>query len=340
MKIIVTGGAGYIGSHTLVDLLTAGHEVCVLDSFCNSSHEALARIAQITGKSFAHHEADIRDKAALNRIFAEFHPEAVVHFAGLKAVGKSVENPLEYYDVNVNGTICLLQSMKEAKCNRIVFSSSATVYGEPRYTPIDEAHPCAPTNPYGRTKLMAEQILADWQKATPLAGVVLLRYFNPVGAHHSGLIGEYPRGVPNNLMPTIGMVATGRLPQVNIFGNNYPTPDGTGLRDYIHVQDLALAHLAALAFVARSPTVNTFNIGTGTGLSVLTLISNYEQASKRAIPVLYAERREGDVAVCVADPRRANEKLNWSPRYGVAKMCSSAWKWQSSIRDSFLNAHA
>lgn len=336
-NILVTGGAGYIGSHTLVALLNAGYDVCAIDNFTNSSPSSLQSVSTITRRHFSQHRLDIRSSICLNRVFDEFKPEAVIHFAGLKAVGASAQHPLEYYDVNVGGTVRLLNAMAQVGCKRIVFSSSATVYGEPQYTPIDENHPCAPTNPYGRTKLMAEQILTDWQKANPSAGVVLLRYFNPVGAHSSGLIGEEPPGLPNNLMPTIGQVATGKLPHVKIFGNDYPTKDGTGIRDYIHVEDLAGAHLAALGFVASSLAVHTFNIGTGAGLSVLGLISSYEQASKQRIPVVYGARRKGDIAACVADPGLANASLKWSARYSVAEMCSSAWKWHSSNRDSFQN---
>lgn len=324
MRVLVTGGAGYIGTHTLVDLLAKGHEVCVVDNFSNSEKTALDRVSEISGKTIPYCEADIREKSALQRIFEDFRPEAVVHFAGLKAVGESVEQPLRYYDVNVTGTLCLLAAMDQVACKKIVFSSSATVYGEPKYLPIDEEHPCSPTNPYGRTKLMCEQILTDWQKASPNSSAMLLRYFNPVGAHDSGLLGENPQGTPNNLFPFLAQVAVGKRKKLLIFGDDYETPDGTGIRDYIHVVDLAKAHVRALESVHNSH-LHIFNIGSGRGYSVFEIIKAFSYASGRIIPWEVVSRRDGDIAVSVAQADRASSELGWQAELGLNEMCISAW---------------
>ena len=330
MRILVTGGAGYIGSHTLVELLAKSHEVCVVDNFCNSDKTALDRVSEISGKTFPHFEADIRDKSELQRIFQDFEPEAVIHFAGLKAVGESVEQPLRFYDVNVSGTLCLLAAMDLAGCKKIVFSSSATVYGEPKYLPIDEDHPCSPTNPYGRTKLIGEQILTDWQKATPNSSVVLLRYFNPVGAHESGLIGENPCGTPNNLFPYLAQVAVGKREKLLIFGDDYETPDGTGIRDYIHVVDLSRAHVAALE-KATTSGLQTFNIGTGQGYSVMEMVNAFSLALGHDIPFKMVQRRSGDVAVCYSATQKSNRDLEWEAKRSLETMCKSALVWQNNI---------
>jgi UDP-glucose 4-epimerase len=328
MRVLVTGGAGYIGSHTLIELHARGHEICVVDNFDNSSPEALRRVAEIIGTDFPHHRSDIRDRAAMDQIMADFQPEAVIHFAGLKAVGESAQLPLHYYDVNISGTLSLLNSMTTVECRRIVFSSSATVYGVPQYLPFDEAHPCTPTNVYGRTKHMAEQVLSDWQNATPDASVVLLRYFNPVGAHPSGRIGEDPSGMPNNLMPFVAQVAVGRRDKLRIFGDDYDTPDGTGVRDYIHVTDLARAHVAAIDHATENVGTQAFNIGTGQGNSVLEMVAAFTRASKREIAYEIAPRRPGDIASSVADPSKANTVLGWSAELGLEEMCASTWAWQ------------
>jgi UDP-glucose 4-epimerase len=327
MRVLVTGGAGYIGSHTLVELCARGDEVCVVDTCATSSPRALDRVAEMTGASVAHHRVDVRDRAGLEGVLTAFHPEAVIHFAGLKAVGESTERPLDYYDVNLRGTLTLLQAMTATGCGRIVFSSSATVYGEPQYLPYDEAHPLRPESVYGRTKLMAEQMLRDWQAATPGSAAMLLRYFNPVGAHPSGRIGEDPRGVPNNLMPYIAQVAVGRRERLSVYGDDYDTPDGTGVRDYIHVVDLARAHLAALDHAATGPGARVFNIGTGTGYSVLQMVQAFKRASNREIPYQVVARRPGDIARMQADPREANQVLGWQAAHGLDEMCASAWAW-------------
>ena len=329
MRVFVTGGAGYIGSHTILELLRAGHEVFSCDNYCNSSPEALRRVRRLANADFGEAIVDIRDTARLKEVMVEFAPEAVVHFAGLKAVGASAKVPLEYYDNNVVGTLRLLQAMNGAGCKRIVFSSSATVYGEPKYLPYDEAHPLAPANTYGRTKLMAEQVISDWQGATNDASASLLRYFNPVGAHPSGEIGEDPNGVPDNLMPYIAQVAVGRRPYLNVFGADYDTRDGTGERDYIHVVDLARAHVAALDFVDRSLGCEPFNIGSGAALSVMDMVRGFETASGRPIPVEMAGRREGDLASYFADAGKANKLLDWQAELGLEDICRSTWTWQS-----------
>lgn len=335
MRVLVTGGAGYIGSHTLISLRQMGHEVCVIDNFDNSSPDVLVRVAELSGGPFEHHRADIRDSAAINPILDGFRPDAVIHFAGLKAVGESGQVPLRYYDVNVTGTLRLLEAMDSAGCRRIVFSSSATVYGQPQYLPFDEKHPCAPNNAYGRTKHMAEQILTDWQAATPDSSVVLLRYFNPVGAHPSGRIGEDPRDIPNNLMPFVAQVAVGRRPRLSVFGDDYDTPDGTGVRDYIHVSDLARAHGAALDNAARQNGTRIYNIGTGQGYSVLDMVQAFGRASGREIAYEIVPRRDGDIARSLADPSLANAELGWSAEFGLDEMCASTWRWQSQNPDGY-----
>ncbi|MFC0103575.1 UDP-glucose 4-epimerase GalE [Sphingopyxis terrae] len=335
MKVFVTGGAGYIGSHTLVQLLAAGHEVCVFDNFANSSPVALDRVRQLTNRDMGLVEADIRDADALRNAVTTFAPDAVVHFAGLKAVGESSDLPLLYYQTNVSGTMNLLAAMDAAGCKRIVFSSSATVYGEAHYLPFDEDHPIAPANPYGRTKAMAEGVIADWAKATPDASAVLLRYFNPVGAHESGRIGEDPQGIPNNLMPFIAQVAVGRREKLAIFGADYDTRDGTGERDYIHVVDLAAAHLAAIDYSARACGCEAINVGTGTGITVKELVAAYERACGHAIAVEIAPRRPGDVASSYARTDKARERLGWTAKLNVEAMCADSWKWQSENPEGY-----
>lgn len=335
MKIFVTGGAGYIGSHTLVALLTAGHEVCVFDNYCNSSPVALARVRQLTNRDLTAIEADIRDAGALRQALIDFEPDAVVHFAGLKAVGESNDVPLDYYQTNVTGSMNLLAAMDAAGCRRIVFSSSATVYGEPHYLPFDEDHPIAPTNPYGRTKAMAEEIIRDWTIATPGSSAVLLRYFNPVGAHESGRIGEDPQGIPNNLVPFVAQVAVGRREKLSIFGVDYDTRDGTGERDYIHVVDLAAAHVAAIEYAARAERCEAINVGTGRGITVKELVAAYERACGHEIPVAVAERRPGDVASSYATTAKAEGLLKWQANLGIDAMCASSWHWQSGNPEGF-----
>lgn len=329
MKVVLTGGAGYIGTHTLLELLAREHDICVVDNFSNSCPEALNRTRQLSNRDFLTEEADIRDRDRLTAIFAGFQPDAVIHFAGLKAVGEGEAKPVEYYDTNVTGTLTLLDAMKASDCERIIFSSSATVYGDPQYLPLDEAHPCAPASVYGRTKLMAEQILTDWTRARPGSGTVILRYFNPVGAHESGRIGEDPQGIPNNLMPFIAQVAVGRRGKLAIFGGDYNTPDGTGIRDYIHVVDLARAHVAALDYAALHEGAEVFNIGTGTGTSVRDMLTAYSKACGRELPSETVTRRPGDIAACYADVSFAREALKWDADYTVDDMCASSWKWQS-----------
>lgn len=331
--ILVTGGTGYIGSHTVVELLAAGKDVLILDNYANSSPKVLERIAKISGRRPAFREGDIRDVDGLCALFAAHRIEAVIHFAGLKAVGESVEQPLTYYDNNVNGTLCLLQAMRQAGVRRLVFSSSATVYGDPHHVPIREDFPLQATNPYGRSKLMVEEMLRDLQRAEADWQIAILRYFNPVGAHPSGLIGENPNGIPNNLMPFVAQVAVGKRAQLSVFGNDYPTPDGTGVRDYIHVVDLAQGHLAALAALARSGQSLTVNLGTGQGYSVLDMVRAFEAASGRPVPYQIVARRAGDIATCYADPQLAGELLGWQARRGIGEMCADAWRWQSKNPD-------
>ena len=331
--ILVTGGAGYIGSHTCVELLQAGFEVTVFDNFSNSHPEALARVQRITGKPVPLVRGDCRDRAALAAAMRASKATAVIHFAGLKAVGESVEQTLSYYDNDVVGTLRLLEAMGECGVKQLVFSSSATVYGDPQRLPLTEDHPLSATNPYGRSKLMVEEILRDLQKSDASWRLCILRYFNPVGAHASGLIGEDPRGVPNNLLPFVAQVAVGRRASLNVWGGDYPTPDGTGVRDYIHVVDLALGHLKALQALERSRQMTeclTVNLGTGNGYSVLEIVKAFEQASGKPVPYQVAARRPGDIASCYADPQHAQSQLGWRAERGLAEMCADAWRWQSA----------
>ena len=336
MRILITGGAGYIGSHTLLELLSKQHEICVLDNYSNSSPEALARVAQLTNVGFRQIEGDVRDGDSLNSIFKDFTPEAVIHFAGLKAVGESTSSPLKYYEQNVYGTISLLQAMNAAGCSNLVFSSSATVYGEPQYLPFDEHHPCAPTNPYGRTKYFIEEMVKDWAAANPDASAVLLRYFNPVGAHSSGVIGEDPNDIPNNLMPYISQVAVGKLARLQVFGDDYDTRDGSGLRDYVHVVDLARAHVSALDYAVRSQSIEVFNIGTGEGATVFEVIRAFEAASERVVAYDIVQRRPGDVAASIANPAKARDLLGWRAGLDLDDICRDAWNWQSKNPNGYI----
>jgi len=332
--ILVTGGAGYIGSHTCVELLRAGHNITVFDNFCNSHPESLERVQRITGKRFRFIRDDIRDRGALVTALRESGAQSVIHFAGLKAVGESVQQPLSYYDNNVVGSMRLLEAMGICGVKTLVFSSSATVYGDPQRLPLTEDHPLSATNPYGQTKLTVEQMLRDLQRSDTSWRIGILRYFNPVGAHESGLIGEDPQGTPNNLMPFVAQVAVGLRPHLNVFGNDYPTPDGTGVRDYIHVADLALGHLKALEALRRSPAeCLTVNLGTGTGYSVREIVRAFEEASGKRVAYTVAPRRPGDVAACYADPSKAATLLGWRAERNLADMCADAWRWQS------LNPH-
>ena len=329
MNILITGGAGYIGSHTAIELINAGYEVVIVDNLCNSSAVVLDRIQEITGKSVKFYEIDTRDSKKLRVVFEENKIDAVIHFAALKAVGESVEKPLEYYDNNLTNTITVLKLMKEFGVDKFVFSSSATVYGNPETCPIREDFPLSTTNPYGTTKLMIEDMLRDICKANKDFNVAILRYFNPIGAHESGLIGEEPHGIPNNLMPYITKVAIGQLKQLSVFGNDYDTHDGTGVRDYIHVVDLANGHVKALEKLNQKPGLVTYNLGTGTGYSVLDLVKAFEKASGVEIPYKIVERRAGDIAMCYADPTKAQKELGWVAKYDVNKMCQDSWNWQS-----------
>lgn len=333
MKIFVTGGAGYIGTHTCVELLNAGYEVVIYDNLCNSSAEALRRVETITGKSLLFIQGDIRDESALSH--AMVGCDGVIHFAGLKAVGESVAAPLEYYDNNVHGTLCLLRAMKTNGIKTLVFSSSATVYGDPDYLPLDEKHPLRTTNPYGQTKLVIEDILRDLYKSDPTWQIMILRYFNPVGAHESGLIGEDPQGIPNNLMPFVAQVAIGRREQLSVFGGDYPTPDGTGVRDYIHVVDLAQGHLKALESLTI-PQCTPINLGTGTGYSVLDIVKAFEKASQKPIPYTIAPRRDGDIASCYADPKGALKLIGWSAQRSLEQMCQDTWNFQLTNPKGYL----
>ena len=329
--ILVTGGAGYIGSHTCVELLDAGYDVVVVDNLCNSSRESLNRVEKITGKSVKFYEADIADKDAMTKIFQENDIFGVIHFAGLKAVGESVQKPLEYYQNNISGTLNMCEVMREQGVKNIIFSSSATVYGDPETVPITEKCPKGQcTNPYGWTKSMLEQILTDIQKADEEWNVILLRYFNPIGAHKSGMIGEDPNDIPNNLMPYVMKVAIGELPHVNVFGNDYDTPDGTGVRDYIHVVDLAVGHVKAIRKIEESPGIKIYNLGTGKGYSVLEVIDNVSKAVGKDIPYVIAERRAGDIAECYSDATLAKEELGWTAQYGIKEMCEDSWNWQKN----------
>ncbi len=329
MKILVTGGAGYIGCHTLITLLENGHEVVVIDNLSNSSEISLQRVEQITGQTIPFIKGDVLDKACLRNIFATNQIDAVIHFAGLKAVGESVELPLKYYQNNVVGTLTLCQIMSEFNCLNLVFSSSATVYGDPETVPINESFPTSATNPYGRSKLMVEEILQDFYKANSNWNFAILRYFNPVGAHKSGLIGEDPNGIPNNLMPYISQVAVGKLATLSVFGGDYDTPDGTGVRDYIHVVDLAQGHLQAVALLNQKPGVAIINLGTGKGYSVLEMVKEFEVASNKLINYQIVERRAGDIASCWADPTKAKNELSWSAELGLTDMMQDQWRWQS-----------
>ena len=338
MSILVTGGTGYIGSHTVVELLSAGYEVVVLDNLSNSSKESLRRVEEITGKAVPFYEADISDRDALESIFAKEKIDCCIHFAGLKAVGESVQKPWEYYSNNVAGTLVLVDVMRKHGAKNIIFSSSATVYGDPDCVPITEAAPrkeC--TNPYGTTKSMLEQILTDIQKADPEWNVVLLRYFNPIGAHESGRIGENPSGIPNNLMPYITQVAVGKRERLGVFGNDYDTPDGTGVRDYIHVVDLAKGHVAALSMIEKKAGLKIYNLGTGNGTSVLELVKTFEEVNGVKIPYEIMPRRAGDIATNYADPALAREELGWSATLDIRRMCEDSWRWQNNNPNGFEN---
>ncbi len=326
--ILVTGGCGYIGSHTTLELLNKGYDVVVVDNFSNSSYEALARVQKITGKRVTFYEADIRDSVKMEEIFQKHTFDAVIHFAAFKAVGESCKLPLKYYENNISGTVSLLQIMEKYGVKKVIFSSSATVYGDPERLPLDESCRLSTTNPYGSTKLMMEMIMQDLYKADKEWNIILLRYFNPVGAHESGLIGEDPKGIPNNLMPYVAQVASGKLACINVFGNDYDTPDGTGVRDYIHVVDLALGHIAAIEQCNESG-VHIYNLGTGHGYSVLDMIHAFEKACGKTLPYKICERRPGDIAACYAAPDKAKKELKWEARFGIEEMCADQWKWQS-----------
>ena len=329
MKVLVTGGAGYIGSHTTIELLSAGHDVIIVDNFSNSSPIVLDRIKLISQREFRFYEVDITDRAKLEVVFEENKIDAVIHFAALKAVGESVEKPLEYYINNITSSLVLFDLMKKYGVKKFVFSSSATVYGDPERCPILEDFPLSVTNPYGRTKLMIEDILRDICFADKSLDVAILRYFNPIGAHKSGLIGEEPEGIPNNIMPYITKVAIGSLPHLNVFGDDYDTLDGTGVRDYIHVVDLAEGHVKALEKLNENPGLVTYNLGTGKGYSVLQLVNAFSKASDKAIPYVITGRRPGDIAMCYADPSKAKRELEWEAKYGIDDMCQDSWRWQS-----------
>lgn len=328
-KILVTGGTGYIGSHTCVELIQAGYEVVIIDNLCNSSESVINSIKSITGKLIQLIKLDLRDKQALETVIQQISPNLAIHFAGLKAVGESVSDPLSYYSNNVVGTLNLLEALNKTSCRRLIFSSSATVYGIPQHLPIDESHPLSSTNPYGQTKLVIEHMLRELSEAQPAWSIAILRYFNPVGAHASGLIGENPQGTPNNLMPYIAGVAAGNLACLNVWGDNYDTQDGTGVRDYIHVVDLAVGHLKAMSFIDKNTGVSTFNLGTGKGYSVLEVIHTFESENNVKIPYQICPRREGDVAKCYASPTKANEQLQWVAERDLAQMCRDHWHYQS-----------
>jgi UDP-glucose 4-epimerase len=338
MKILVTGGAGYIGSHTCVELQQNGYDVAVIDNLSNSSEESLKRVAKITGKEVPFYKVDILDKEEMDKVFTKEKPDAVIHFAGLKAVGESVEKPYEYYNNNIAGTLCLIDVMRKHNVKNIIFSSSATVYGDPAIIPITEECPkgvC--TNPYGWTKWMLEQILTDIQKADPEWNVVLLRYFNPIGAHESGTIGENPNGIPNNLMPYVTQVAVGKLKELGVFGNDYDTPDGTGVRDFIHVVDLAKGHVKALAKIKDKSGLNIYNLGTGVGYSVLDVVKNFEEATGVKVPYVIKPRRAGDIATCYSDASKAKKELGWVAEKGIREMCADSWRWQKNNPNGFEN---
>lgn len=330
MSILVTGGAGYIGSHTCLELLLAGYEVIVVDNLANSKVESLSRVQKLAGKELTFHQVDLLDKETLTAVFDSAAIQAVIHFAGLKAVGESVTVPLQYYQNNLTGTLMLCEVMAQHEVKNLVFSSSATVYGNPHKVPISEDFPLSATNPYGRSKLMIEEILRDLYQADNAWNMAILRYFNPVGAHQSGQIGEDPHGIPNNLVPYITQVAIGKLPELSVFGDDYPTRDGTGIRDYIHVVDLAAGHLKAIEKLGSNPGVVTYNLGTGRGYSVLEVVSAFERASEKKIPYKIVGRRPGDVASCYADPAKANRELGWTAERDIDAMCADAWRWQSN----------
>ncbi len=337
MHILVTGGAGYIGSHTCLELLNRGYSVTVVDNLSNSSRESLNRVEKLTGKSVQFYEVDLLDKAGLTNVFESVEAmfDAVIHFAGKKAVGESVEKPLMYYQNNITGTLVLAEVMAGFDVKNIIFSSSATVYGDPATVPIVEDFPLSCTNPYGRTKLMVEEILSDLHVADSSWNVCLLRYFNPVGAHKSGLIGEDPNGIPNNLVPYISQVAVGKLKQLSVYGDDYQTPDGTGVRDYIHVVDLALGHVKALEKVAQAPGLVVFNLGTGTGYSVLDMVEAFGKACGASVSYRVVARRPGDIAACYADPAKARSELGWVAQYGLAEMCEDTWRWQKQNPEGY-----
>lgn len=336
MKILVTGGAGYIGSHTCVELLNSGYEVVILDNLCNSSAVAVERIGMITGKQPKFYEGDLLDRPFVELVFEQEQIDAVIHFAGLKAVGESVAKPLEYYHNNITGTLILCDVMRAYGCKNIVFSSSATVYGDPAFVPITEECPKGKiTNPYGQTKSMLEQVLTDLHVGDPQWNVILLRYFNPIGAHKSGLIGEDPKGIPNNLVPYIAQVAVGKLKCLGVFGNDYDTPDGTGVRDYIHVVDLAIGHVKALEKLQKDNGVFVYNLGTGNGYSVLDVAKAFGKACGKEIPYEIKPRRAGDIATCYADPSKAEKELGWKAQYGIEEMCEDTWRWQSGNPDGY-----
>lgn len=331
MRVLITGGAGFIGSHALIELLIAGHEVVILDNLCNSSSESLSRVARVAGLTPAFVAGDIRDRTLLDQLFADYSIDAVIHFAGLKAVGESVQKPLDYYDNNVSGSITLCQAMAAAGVFRLVFSSSATVYGEPAQIPITEACPTGtPTNPYGRSKFMVEQLLQDLATSDSRWSIAILRYFNPVGAHPSGLIGEDPHGLPNNLLPYISQVAVGKLKELSICGDDYPTRDGTGVRDYIHVVDLAKGHVGALSFIGKHSGLHVWNLGTGLGYSVLEMLAAFEQAAQKPVPYKFVPRRAGDIAECWSDPAKALRDFGWQAELGLEQMMEDTWRWQSN----------
>lgn len=335
-RILVTGGAGFIGSHTLIELHKAGYEFVVVDNLVNSNPEALRRVGELIGAEVPFVKADIRDREALNKVFEQYNFDSCIHFAGLKAVGESVAKPLEYYENNMSGTFTLIDVMRQHGCKNIIFSSSATVYGDPAIIPITEECPkghC--TNPYGQTKSMLEQVLMDVQKADPEWNVVLLRYFNPIGAHQSGRIGENPNGIPNNLMPYITQTAIGRRKELGVFGNDYDTHDGTGVRDYIHVVDLATAHVAALQAIEKNAGLAIYNIGTGHGYSVLDVVNAFEKANGVKVPYSIKPRRPGDIATCYCDPSKAERELGWKAKYGIEDMCRDSWNWQSQNPNGF-----
>lgn len=337
MRILVTGGAGFIGSHTIIELFKAGHEVVVIDNLCNSSKESLKRVGEITGKTIPFHEVDIRNREGLEKVFGTEGPfDACIHFAGLKAVGESVAKPYEYYENNIGGTLVLLDILRKHNCKNLIFSSSATVYGDPARIPITEECPkghC--TNPYGQTKSMLEEIMIDIQKADNSWNIVLLRYFNPIGAHPSGKIGEDPNGIPNNLMPYITQVAVGKRAELGVFGNDYDTHDGTGVRDYIHVVDLACGHVAALKAISNRCGLEIFNLGTGRGYSVLDVVKAFEKANGVKVPYSIKPRRPGDIATCYSDPAKANKVLGWKAQYDIEQMCRDSWNWQKNNPEGY-----